>query len=337
MVRMFWVLFIFTENAFSAMPPVESLFRNGSNKDITQETTVLRFKVQELHTPDPLEETPLTERKLFNKYYKIIFHKNRYERIELIQAEYPNAKTQTDSISALYEKRSFFRHITKQKTIHAERDIFWGLLASFALNDSTIISAFLKKSDKNYRDNAAIINQKLKRFYNGHKKYLQTIRDEPQLKATLTSPLQPKEVHEKERVREIMKTPFYTPSSQVRLVKEDDTFFILLELEKIKAQFTNDDFKLVNFSYYEPRGSIHVNAFNYHVVNSTNEVPRNIIFNFFEKKYHVQILSLKHASYRPQSIAKIKKSYRKAQQKNLAAAAKKGTTGINPQRPHFLF
>ena len=224
------------------MLPVESLFRNGSNKNVDQETTVLRLRIQEFRGENPLSELGPSEIKAFDRYYKFIFNRDKRERFELLQMEYTDSKTKHSSVTRLYENKSLLKYFVKKKNVDSEKDIFWGVVTSLVLNRSDIISAFLKKTNEDYRENRAVINRERKTLYDSYKRYLQTIRDEPELKGKFVSPLNPIERGEKKKVKKLLQRPFYMPSQKISLVKEGGEFYVLVKLEKVRAKFTNNDF-----------------------------------------------------------------------------------------------
>ena len=330
----FFLPFLLTVKSLASIPPIESLFRNGSNGANTPNTAILQLRVRELPETDPLRETPFSSQKVFDRYYEIIFNRDRRERVKLLQAEYTNPKAKHNSITWLYEKKRLLKYFENKKDIDSEKDIFWGVIIGLVLNKSSAISAFLKKTNSDYQTNKEIINQERKALYRNYQKYLQTIKDGPELKETLVSPLAPTDENKRKKVRKLMQAPFYGPSSVASLVKEGEEFYILVKLEKVRAKFANRNFKLVDLSYRDPRGDIELKAFDYHLTAYARETPKSILFSSFDKKYHIQMVSLKYASYRQKTLAKMKNSLRKAMAKG--RKEKKGKAIAVP-RPGFLF
>ena len=327
----FWTL-----GASPAIPPMESLFRNGSNRNIEQDTTVLKLRVQELQGENSLKEINYSKGELFDRYYKFIFNRDQNKDFELLQVEYTSAQTNYDSITKLYERRSFLRHLTRKKGVDSEKDFFWGVITSLVLNNSDAISTFLKKTNRDYRANREILNRERRALYDSYKRYLQTIKDEPALKSKFISPLAPADKNELKKVRKLLQSPFYLPSSKVSLVKEGDEFYALVKLEKVRGKFTNGDFKLVELSYSDLRGDIELKLFGYRPLSGIDELPRSILFNYFGKKYHIQMLSLKRATYSGKGLAKVRKSLRMASRKGNKKVQGRGHSA-RIQSPEFLF
>ena len=184
-------------------------------------------------------------------------------------------------------------------------------MISLVLGDSRAISTFLKKTNRDYKTNKEIMNRSRKALYNRYKQYLQAIKDGPELKATLPSPLAPTDPGRKDKISKLIASPFYLPSRNTSLIKEGNRFYILVKLEKTSAKFTNNDFKLTELLHHDLGGDVKLGFFDYKKIGRVNETPKNILLRYFGEKYHIQIISLRHTSYKQKSLSKIRKSFQK--------------------------
>ena len=324
------LIFLLTSHSFSAIPPVESLFRNGHYQQIELDTIVVKLRVREILELNLTEESNLSEKERFDRYYKLIFNKNQWGRFEFLQIEYADAAMKKRSVRTLYGKKSFLKYLEIKTHIDVVRDLFWGAMISLLLGESRAISTFLKKTNRDYKTNKEIMNRSRKHLYDRYKQYLQAIKDEPELKATLPSPLAPNDPGQKDKISKLIASPFYVPSRDASLIKEGDRFYILVKLEKTSAKFTNKDFKLTELLHHDLGGDVKLEFFDYKRIGRVNEAPQNILLRYFGEKYHIQIISLRHTSYKPKSLDKIKKSFQKALQSN---KSKKSYIA----HPRFLF
>ncbi|MCY4644597.1 MAG: hypothetical protein OXB88_08255 [Bacteriovoracales bacterium] len=330
----------FVLDSFSALVPMESLFRNASNGEIKRNSAALRLRVRELREENPFEESRLSRRQLWDRQYSIIFTKNkRNKNIEFLQVEYegnPSGKKSIESlkVTRLYESKSFSRLLSGRKNQDLEKNFFWAAIAGIILNNSKIMNSFLKKTNADYKTNPEVVNQALKTIYRRYMGYLRKIKESPELEATLISPLSPMDQEEKKKVRELLKMPFYMPTNKVSLIKEGDDFFLLLRLEKVLAKFTNKDFKLVELGYHDLIGDVSLKFFDYAPLFEGYTAPKNIIWSSVGKRYHIQILSLKYVNYKSKTMAKMKKSFRQRYGKS---SRKRKRKQVEFDRPKIFF
>ena len=317
MNRRVWYFFFFSffsiNPVWATVSTVESLFRNGSNPQIEPGTTaVFTLKIRQLQAGKGSDQ--LT--KFSNKYYKFIITQDKSQRHTLLQMEYNQPTMSNSAIIRLDKKNSFLRRLMHQAGTSTEKSLFWATIDMLIFNSSRTMSAFLAKTNRDYQANSQVINQERLALYTSYKRHLQTIKDRPELRGQLISPLSPISQSDRAKVADILQTPFYTPTEKVSLVKEGDSFYILVKLEKTWAKFNNQNLHLVGLSHHDLQGDIELKAFDYKVFKQAHRAPRHIMFSFLQKKYHIQLLSLRYVVYRPRTLAKIEKSLRKAMKKN---------------------
>ena len=111
------LFFLLTSHSFSAIPPTESLFRNGHYQQIELDTIVVKLRVREILKLNLTEESNLSKREHFDRYYKLIFHKNQWGRFEFLQIEYADSTMKKRSMITLYEKKSFLKYLEIKNTL----------------------------------------------------------------------------------------------------------------------------------------------------------------------------------------------------------------------------
>ncbi len=318
-------LFIITQLSFAAIPTIESLFRNASNKEVEADTISINLTIEELTKRENEED----EKQNYKKFVKLLFHKNRYQTIELLQTEYSDISMKNDSLSYFYEGGSIQKYFLTKKGISVEKDLFFGMILTLALNEEKVISNFLKKTNSDYLENKDLLNKDKMLLYNGYKRYLQSVNDEPSLKDELKSPLKPEEPEERQKIKKILASAFYTKQPSVELIKEGQSFYLLAKLEKTTAKFSNDDHKLVEISHHDIGTSFNAKLFDYVLMNGSHEFPKFIIVTISDRKFKITTSSLRHVTYRPATYSKIKSSLRDA----MSVQSKTDQS----LRPKFLF
>lgn len=329
--------------SFSALslPTPQSLFRNGSNKDIETDTVILDFKIEELKnereiipmTPDSLElegNTKNLTELLFKKYYRVIINKNENERHTFYQAEYNDGTLKNDVISSFYEGRSFLRFLGSKKQVDITRDLFYSFITLLTMNSDAGINNFLKSTNKDYETNEQLIDQEKKELLETYAKYLETIKDDPTLKEDLISPLSPEDKEESGKVKEILARPFYKSSDNVTLRRIENEIFLFLNLEKTTAKFDNRFNRVLEFNFNEMSNNVSMRFHDYVLLNGQHEFPKFLIFEINRRQYRIEFIKFRQLSYRPKTLRKIVRSLRKA----VSLVDNKETLNF---RPDFLF
>ena len=319
----FCVLFVLlmplARGPLAALPPVESLFRNASNPDIKANTVTVDLKIRQLPDTPPL-------------FYQLIFSRqgnsqasskknNAASDFNLVQIQYLNSSLKDQDVGRVVEKRNLFRSLRSKKNSHTVRSTFWGNMASIFLNNSSVMSSFLTKNDAHYLSNERVTNRPRVNIYLDYKRFLQQEKEKDGEKEKL-SPTWPGFLESEHgasapKIKEIIKSPFYTPSQRTSLIRKGKNFYVFMELEKTTALFTNHDFKLLEFNYAHPGQSANVKIFHYAPFGRMgHHAPKDILFSFSNQKYHLHITSTKHKTLSKKRLSRLKKRIRKSQQKN---------------------
>ena len=314
---------------FGALPPLESLFRNASNPTIKATTVTVKLRIRQVSTGSP------------DLFYQLVFsrrgnleEKRSHQDFDVFQIQHDDLSMKDQSIRSVSEKRRLFQYFKRKKDSLPIRDVFWASLSTLFLNDSSIMSSFLEKNDSRYSSNEKLTNKERIALYSNYKEYLKKIKKDSKLKDSLTSPLslRKRKNDEAKKIKETIKSPFYLASKGASLIRKGQNFYILLELEKTTALFSNQDLKLLEFSYLHLDQPLDLKFFRYRPFNRIgHQAPGDILLSFQDKKYHINVISTKHEVLSEKRLRKQKQKIRKAQKEN-----KNKITAALPSPP-FLF
>lgn len=249
------LVLVFVKSAYSAVPTMEGLFRNGVNPDIVQDLAVLVVKQVNNKLEDGQVVKPENEETVINEqFYKILYNNSAQGPQDIILAAYSNANLEDDNLISV-------KIYKNEKDMIANTGLFQkkitvAILNMFALNSSVSISNVLKEIDEEFMTNKEMVNkdkkellEKYKRFLLAKKEYDQKMKDlkknganveEMEKLSMPMSPLNPENVDEKNELNQIMANSLYVPNKMIKLVKDGSEFFWVLQTQKISARFKND-------------------------------------------------------------------------------------------------
>ena len=301
------LLFVASTYAHSYYPTVESLFRNGSNPEITQNAVVLNLKI----TPvNPLAEKG-EEAQGSSTWVKLIYHVGNGGRVKLSQLVY-KSKNMTDSQA--YNKifiSEFSPNVFENSPEMGDRGLFYSLLNSLLLNDGYYMTQFLKSRGVNVSSNSELLNQEKKQLLDKHKSWLIRTKGGRQDEGE-ESPLSPITSLEKERVSQIMSQPMYASTGQVDLVRFDSEASWNIKSETFEAWISdaNREIKQLNLRY--STGETVITARDYIKFNGVNPIPRLIVLkNSKDQYYYIEPILLRYFNESGQELVNRLKRYEK--------------------------
>lgn len=267
-------------NAFAYTPTVESLFRNGSNGDIGQNTVSATFVLQKKETapneksPEEAEENPSLIKKAPSVFtYKILFS-NFAEKSSMVQVVYEGAVASAKSMSeAAYYPRVDFASLRLGKE-QEEKKFFYALMASLLNNDGSLMVSFLNDIGAPVKFNTDRADREQLYYLDKYVKYLKLEDDEREEKE---NPLEPKDPETAQKIQEVFKRPFLTASPYVKRVKEGDDFYWIVETEQAMAKFSHDDHKLLEMKVKTDNGTMSAKCFNYILFGQDMQFPELLV------------------------------------------------------------
>lgn len=330
---------VFSFAALASLPPVESLLRNGSNREISTNTIALTFKVSQLKSLDEntlkaVEVSETQEKKSiigtdedeFEAYYKIYFFANN-GRYHIVQGVYENSDTKDGKPFDFYTKRNFYTQFTGNEAETLDREVFYGALGSLVLNESSGLGNLLRKKSPRFKSNQEVMNGEKFSLLKRYKKYLEDIRKDPSLENVLVSPLKPEDEEEQKKVDEVLKNEMYNSGDLVKLVKDRSKFFLNVDLGNFTMRYSEDNHHLLEFKSLIGANPIELKFENYILFNGAHHLPKYLSFkDSLGKLYLVQMIQLQHFNssdnfYR-RKVGEFKKS---------------ATRKVEYNKPKFLF
>jgi len=264
-------ILLFTANSFAYKPTVESLFRNGSNGEIGQNTVVANFllkrKVTEAQSSDE------TLKSLPNEFsYKLIFG-NEKKRPKMVQVNYAGPTISSSKmIDVSYYPAVSFSGL-RLKNEDVEKKFFYSLMLSLVNNQGYLMVELLKDIGVGVQSNRERIDKEQLYYLGQYMNYLKTDTEEENKE----NPLAPENPEAQEKLKEIFKRPFLTPSSLVKRVKEGNEFFWEIRTDKIFARFSHDDHKLLEVELKTENGIINAKCFNYILYGKEMQFPEMVL------------------------------------------------------------
>ncbi|MBT3979954.1 MAG: hypothetical protein HOE90_01300 [Bacteriovoracaceae bacterium] len=326
-----------------ALPTVESLFRNGSNKEIQQDTVVLKLMIRDLmpnadDTPEDIEvqpesdqDQPLVKKEKIEKdiFLKMVFHFSDEEKLKvsLICSYYGDGRMLDSGLLRYRYIKDISKVVASKEDGLYERDLFTSLMSMLALNTDRDIKSFFRNYVPDFKTNKNLINLEKESLLKRYQNYLTTVADEPTLKETLVSPLKPEVEEEKESVKNTMSQPMYVGKDQVYIDKSGNDFLLKVFLGNFKSLFSNEKHQLQLTSYMSGKGQTTFSFHDYILFNGIHEMPKNILAKLEDDSfYEIKVLSLKHLTFSKRGYNKLLNKYQKLTAK-----------GTNYELPRFVF
>lgn len=297
MIKLIFVLICLSSSAFAYVPTVESLFRHGSNPDVTANGVSLTFTVKKIEAV--AKEAPKNEETLLNEskaedFYKLFFTKN-HDVMKVAQTRYDN---NTFSEASLLEKHyypNFSPYTIKGSSEESEKGIFQGMLRSMLFNDGVFLVNYLKSLGVPVKLNGEIINRQKVEYLASYKQYLITINKDRTARKTATNPLKPDDAAQRERVDRVMNEPMYVDQKQVKLSRENGEMAWLVTAGPFEAVISYKMREIRKIKYKSQLGEFEINCKDYWLANGTHAMPRFILVKDYKgETFQVEITNLRH-------------------------------------------
>ncbi len=323
MKRILVIIVLFSLNAYSYVPTVESIFRNGNNPDMTQNAAMVTLKI----TPvNPLAEKG-EQAQGVSTWVKLVYHIGGGGRIKLSQLTYKTSSM----VDSSADSKVFFSELSPnsfdQSIEMSERGLFYSLFNSLIINDGSFITQFLKTRGINVSLNSEIINQEKKHLLERHKSWLVKTKGGRQVEGD-ESPLSPSSPIEKERVNQIMALPMYASNGQVSLVRFAGDAAWNIKADAFEAWVGDSNREIKQMVYRTSSGEAELIARDYINYNGTTPIPRLITFkNTKDQNYTIEPIAVRYFSESGQELVNRLKRYDKEVRASKEPSAK----------PYFIF
>ena len=331
MIKLIIALFLLSSNTFSYVPTAESLFRHGSNPDVTANGVALTFAIRKIDaipkTDAKIDVSLLNETKS-DDYYKMFYTKIGQDVWKVAQTRYENPSFSEASLLEKHYFPNFTSFTIKGSAEESEKGIFQGMLISMIFNDGTFLINYLKSLGIPVKLNNEIINRQKVTYLASYKQYLFAINKDRTSRKNEVNPLKPEDPVLREKVDLAMNEPMYVDQKQVKLSRENGEISWLLNAEPFEAVISYKDKEIQRIKYKTQLGEYEIICKDYWLANGSQSLPRYILVKDFKgEMLQVEILNLRHYLEKESDIvARLKKW----------DAILKGKESLEPKPPFVL-
>lgn len=314
-------LMLFNICSYAYTPTVESLFRNGDNDNVDGHTISANFVLTRKNSVEQVEnqDGENTLQELPSVFaYKMLFN-NTKNNLQLVQISYNgNIISKSSMFDLKYFPQLNFGAL-KLTGEDVEKRLFYSLMNSLVNNQGNLMIDFLNTVGLSALKNVERVNRDQVQLIGRYINYLKQKKDEPDVE--IENPLDPLTPEAKEKVNEIIKSPFLTNSPYVRRVKEGGKIFFLVENENVKIKFDGQKHELINIFIKTSAGEVEVKCFNYVVftkINKTLKFPQLILLKDLQgNEYELKMEKLRAVNENLDKFLKRLKRYKEDMQKGL--------------------
>lgn len=330
MIRFFLLLVLFSFNAQAFVPTIESLFRHGSNPDVTANGVSFTMAVRKIV---PGEEGATTEPAVVpeqkaDDFFRLFLTKSGADNLKIGQARYRDNTFSEGSLEHKVYFSSFSPYTLKPSVEQMEKGIFFALVHSLAFNNGSHIVNYLKTLGVPVKLNADLINREKIEYLASYKRYLVNINQNKAAKKTETNPLRPEDAAARDRVESVMNESMYVDTKQVRLAKDEGDMSWFAEAGPFTGIFAYNTRDVQKVLFKSAAGEMEIICRDYGLLNGTHRFPRTILIRDFSgDNYHIEVTDLRHYSEREDDIIRRLKKW---------DTILKGKESQIP-RPDFLF
>lgn len=336
MKKLVLIFLMISNQSLCAMPTVEGLFRNVSNKEPTGNLIVVTAQVEPLELPlkeNSLITAPMvssTQDNLKPAYYKWLISLEREGYIDMIQVSYSGADLKEGQVKSTRYLPGLRKVVASDSSL--ERSLFYGLLSMFVLNESAMIGGILSKYAQGYVSNKDLMSREKLNLYYRYKDYL----EKRQVNDTLTSPLEPEDTEKAQVVKETMAAPMYRDVGNVKLMRADGELVWKVDLKSMMAYFSNEGHRLKRLEYQSPLGDLKLIADDYVLFNGTHELPKTVIIkDMAQKSWKLRFTGLSHLNNRSTPFTKRAQEYAEHAKGNATKTV--ASPDVVQVRPPFIF
>ncbi len=306
-------LFI-TTSALAYTPTVESLFRHGSNPDVTTSALNLSFSVKDLAN---VENT---------SFYKIYFDVFDSKTLKFSQTAYNQDSFSEGSLLG----KIYYSQLSPLsfKSQSVDRGLFYSLIHSIILNDGGFLIEYLKLHNVPVKTNSEILNSDKINLMKDYKNYLRSINNDRSLKKTLVSPLKPENDQAQERANRLMKEPMYLDADQVKLSSYEGKPAWLVIAGEFQAYVSYEERRPLSVRFKTSAGEVTIQCLDYWRPDAAHAVPKKLIIKTSKgETYQVETLSLRYYNEKEEDLIKRLRHWDEILK----------TPKDQPLRPDFLF
>ncbi len=294
MIRALLLLVLFSTNAIAFVPTIESLFRHGSNAEVTANGVSFTMAVKRIIPGEEAEATNPAAPKA-DEYFRVFLTKTGADSLKIAQARYRDNTFSEGSLEHKIYYSAFTPYTLKPSVEQMEKGVFYSLVHSLAFNNGSHMVNYLKTLGVPVKLNNDLINREKIEYLASYKRYLVTINQNKAAKKTEINPLRPEDAAARERVETVMNESMYVDTKQVRLAKEEGEMAWFAEAGPFTAVFTYNTRDVMKVVFKSAAGEMEINCRNYGLLNGTHRFPKTILIRDFSgDNYQVEVTDLRH-------------------------------------------
>jgi hypothetical protein len=303
MIRLFVLLVFVSFSASAYVPTVESLFRHGSNPDVTANGVAFTMAIKKVMAGDQAPASAPDQKA--EDFFRVFLTKATGDNLKVAQARY---KDNTFSESSLEHKiyySNFSPYTLKPSVEQMEKGVFYSLIHSLAFNNGSHIVNYLKTLGVPVKLNDDLINREKIEYLASYKRYLVTINQNKAAKKTEVNPLRPEDAAARERVEAVMNESMYVDTKQVKLIKDEGDMAWFADAGPFTAVFAYNSRDVLKVVFKSAAGELEIICRNYAMLNGTHRFPRTILVKDFKgDNYQIEVTDLRHYNEREEDIVR---------------------------------
>jgi len=298
MIKSLLIVFFLISNAFAYVPTVESLFRHGSNPDITANGISLSFvvkKVEAFAKADGKSDESLLKETKAKDYYKLFYTNISSDVFKVAQTRYDSSLFSEGSILEKKYYPNFTAYTIKGSAEESEKGLFQGMLISMLFNNGAFLVNYLKSMEVPVKLNNEILNRQKVTSLASYKQYLVTINKDRNNKKNQVNPLRPDDSAAREKIDMIMNEPMYIDQKEVKLSRENGEISWLITAGAFEAVVSYKEREIKRIKYKSQLGDYEIICKDYWLANGTHALPRYMLVKDYKgEMFQVEILNLRH-------------------------------------------
>ncbi len=294
MIRSLLLAVLISTPAMAYVPTIESLFRHGSNADVTANGVSFTLALKKI-IPGEEGKAPVVTDQKADDYFKLFLTRLSGDNLKVAQARYTDNTFSENSLNHKIYYSNFSPYTLKPSVEQMEKGVFLSLVNSLVFNNGSHIVNYLKGLGVPVKLNSDLINREKIDYLASYKRYLVTINQNKSLKKTEANPLRPEDAATRERVEAVMNESMYVDTKQVRLAKEEGEMAWFAEAGPFTAVFSYNTRDLLKLVFKSAAGEIEILCRNYGLLNGTHRFPRTMLIRDFSgDNYEVEVTDLRH-------------------------------------------
>ena len=312
-------LLLLTSVVHAYVPSLESLFRNGANKDVTTNTLSIQAKVEKISDVD----TATTVENTTAQYFRWIYQHAGADRLKMVQLEYNHPSFGDHFLVDKYYVSQLNPLMFSQGSRGVDQGLYFSVMNSLLINDGSFLINFLKQKNIMAALNEDSINTEKRDLLLQYKNYIAELGKN----IKTDNPIEPQDRTQLPHAQKILRSTYINESLKIKLEKWRDEFCWKVESENFEAWVTDEKRQIVKILFKSPGGDFEAIFDDHILLNGSHTFPRVVTIRTTQNEYYkIQFSDLNYFSETESGyITRLKKLDQKNQNKRASI------------RPSFVF